>query len=84
MKTENIRVFINSYSIDILKHYKILKRYLGHVGVCRDSLQSVQCVDCLMALLNSEAKLRLSTSTKSQIEVAVHDRHSAANTQDDL
>ena len=43
-------------------------------GTIWDGLQDMLWVDCWMALRNSEANLRFSTSTESQIEVTVHDR----------
>ena len=55
----------------------------GTCGAIRDGLQNIVCVECWITILNSEANLRFSTSTKSQIAVAVHDSHSAVNTQHD-
>ena len=61
-------------------------RKAGPLGTCKaiwDSVQNMLCVGSLRNLLNSVASLRLCTSTRSHIKVAVHESYSAVNTQND-
>ena len=62
-------------------------REAGLLGTRRaiwDGVQNMLCVGSFKTLLNNVANLRLCTSTRSHIKVAVHGRYSAVNTQNDL